>query len=101
MSGSAINRAEALPFQVPKLLGSRQRPTPSSHGVEAAAEAAHLQPIVLPVRAPERTVGWLAALAPFDRLLKSGLFSAKFQWLSTEANLVSLQLRTNFYDTKL
>jgi hypothetical protein len=31
----------------------------------------------------ERAVAWLAALSPFDRLLKAGLFSAKFQWLST------------------
>jgi hypothetical protein len=31
----------------------------------------------------ERAVAWLAALSPFGRLLKSGLFSLKFQWLST------------------
>ena len=31
----------------------------------------------------ERAVAWLATLSPFDRLLKCGLFSAKFQWLST------------------
>jgi hypothetical protein len=31
----------------------------------------------------ERVVAWLTALTPFDRLLKSGLFGAKFQWLST------------------
>jgi hypothetical protein len=31
----------------------------------------------------ERTVAWLAALTPFDRLLKTGLLGAKFQWLAT------------------
>jgi hypothetical protein len=31
----------------------------------------------------ERALAWFAALSPFDRLLKSGLFGAKFQWLST------------------
>ena len=80
--------------------------------MQAAAEAAHIQLAFLPFRAPElmpcedlwrlckamvaanrayavvqeqgeRAVAWLAALSPFDRLLKSGLFCAKFQWLST------------------
>jgi hypothetical protein len=80
--------------------------------VQAAAEAAHVGIAFLPFRAPElmpgedlgrlvqavvaanradaavheqaeRAVAWLAALTPFDRLLKSGLFGAKFQWLST------------------
>jgi len=31
----------------------------------------------------ERAVAWLTTLTPLDRLLKSGLFGAKFQWLST------------------
>jgi transposase len=80
--------------------------------VQAAADAAQVQLAFLPFRAPElmpcedlwrltkavvaanrayaavaeqaeRAVPWLAALTPFDRLLKCGLFSAKFQWLST------------------
>jgi transposase len=31
----------------------------------------------------ERAVAWLAAIPPADRLHKSGLFTPKFQWLST------------------
>jgi hypothetical protein len=31
----------------------------------------------------ERAVAWLAALSPYERLLTTGLFSLKFQWLST------------------
>jgi hypothetical protein len=31
----------------------------------------------------ERAVAWLDAIPPDDRLHKSGLFSAKFHWLST------------------
>jgi transposase len=31
----------------------------------------------------ERALAWLATLSPFDRLLKSGLFGAKFQWLAS------------------
>jgi hypothetical protein len=30
----------------------------------------------------ERAIAWLAALSPFDRLLKAVLFGTKFQWLS-------------------
>jgi len=31
----------------------------------------------------ERAVAWLDALSPYERLLKTGLFGLKFQWLST------------------
>jgi hypothetical protein len=31
----------------------------------------------------EQAVSWLAALSPFERLRRSGLLSAKFQWLAT------------------
>jgi hypothetical protein len=31
----------------------------------------------------ERALAWLAALSPYERLLTTGLFSLKFQWLST------------------
>jgi transposase len=87
---------------------------PSHHpkAVLAAAAAAGIEIVWLPLRAPElnpcedlwrhlkgvvaadraddsvdalaeRAVAWLDALTPFDRLLKSGLLSSKFQWLST------------------
>jgi transposase len=98
--------------QVPKLLIWDNAPPHHPKRVLAAAEAAHITLAFLPFRAPElmpcedlwrlakavvaanrayeavqeqaeRAVGWLAALAPFDRLLKTGLFGAKFQWLST------------------
>jgi hypothetical protein len=32
----------------------------------------------------ERAVAWLDALLPYERLLKTGLFGRKFQWLSTK-----------------
>ncbi len=80
--------------------------------VQAAAAVAHITLASLPFRAPElmpcedlwrlakavvaanrayaavqeqaeRAVAWLATLTPFDRLRTSGLFGAKFQWLST------------------
>ncbi len=97
---------------VPKLLVWDNAPPHHPKKVQAAAAAAHIQLVFLPFRAPElmpcedlwrlakavvaanrvyetvqeqaeRAVAWLAALTPFDRLLKSGLFGAKFQWLST------------------
>lgn len=97
---------------VPKLLVWDNAPPHHPKRVQAMAEAAHITLAFLPFRAPElmpcedlwrlakavvaanrayaavqeqaeRAVAWLAALTPFDRLLKSGLFGAKFQWLST------------------
>ncbi len=97
---------------VPKLLVWDNAPPHHPKRVQAVAEAAQIQLAFLPFRAPElmpcedlwrlakavvaanrayaavheqaeRAVAWLAALTPFDRLLKSGLFGAKFQWLST------------------
>jgi transposase len=97
---------------VPKLLVWDNAPPHHPKRVRAAAEAAHITLAFLPFRSPElmpcedlwrlakavvaanrayaavqeqaeRAVAWLAALTPFDRLLKSGLLSAKFQWLST------------------
>lgn len=97
---------------VPKLLVWDNAPPHHPKKVQAAAEAAHIQLAFLPFRSPElmpcedlwrlakavvaanrvyetvqeqaeRAVAWLAALSPFDRLLKSGLFGLKFQWLST------------------
>ena len=96
---------------VPKLLVWDNAPPHHPKRVQAAAEAAHVTLVFLPFRAPElmpgedlwrltkavvaanraygtvqeqaeRAVAWLAALSPFDRLLKSGLFGLKFQWLS-------------------
>lgn len=97
---------------VPKPLVWDNAPPPHPKRVQAVAEAAHIQLAFLPFRAPdllpcedlwrlskavvaanrayaavqeqaERAVAWLAALSPFDRLLKSGLFGATFQGLST------------------
>jgi transposase len=97
---------------VPTLLVWENAPPHHPKRVQAAAEAAHITLAFLPFRAPElmpcddlwrltkavvaanrpyqtvqeqaeRAVAWLAALTPFDRLLKSGLFGTKFQWLST------------------
>ena len=97
---------------VPKLLVWDNAPPHHPKRVQAAAEVAHITLAFLPFRAPElmpcedlwrltkavvaanrpyqtvqeqaeRVVAWLAALTPFDRLLKSGLFGPKFQWLST------------------
>jgi len=97
---------------VPKLLVWDNAPPHHPKRVQAVAEAAHLHLIFLPFRSPElmpcadlwrlstaaiaanriyetvqeqaeRAVTWLASLSPFDRLLKSGLFGRKFQWLST------------------
>lgn len=97
---------------VPKLLVWDNAPPHHPKRVQAAAEAAHIQLAFLPFRSPElmpcedlwrlakavvaanrvytvvqaqaeRFVAWLAALTPLDRLLKTGLCGAKFQWLST------------------
>ena len=97
---------------VPKLLVWDNAPPHHPKRVQAAAAAANIRIAYLPFRAPElmpcedlwrlakaevaanrvyeavqeqaeRAVAWLAALTPFDRLLKTGLFGAKFQWLST------------------
>ena len=97
---------------VPKLLVWDNAPPHHPKRVQAAAAAANIRLAFLPFRAPElmpcedlwrlakavvaanrvyeavqeqaeRAVAWLAALTPFDRLLKTGLFAAKFQWLST------------------
>jgi hypothetical protein len=97
---------------VPKLLVWDNAPPHHPKRVAATAAAAGIQLAFLPFRAPElmpcedlwrlakgvvaanrvdeavqeqaeRAVAWLAALSPYDRLLKTGLFSTKFQWLST------------------
>lgn len=97
---------------VPKLLVWDNAPPHHPKRVQAVADAAHIQLAFLPFRAPElmpcedlwrlakavvaanrayaavqeqaeRAAAWLAALTPFDRLLKTGLFGAQFQWLST------------------
>jgi transposase len=98
--------------QVPKLLIWDTAPPHHPKRIQAAAEAAQITSAFLPFRAPElmpcedlwrltkrvvaanrayaavqeqaeRAVAWLAALTPFGRLLKSGLFGATFQWLAT------------------
>jgi transposase len=96
----------------PKLLVWDNAPPHHPKKVLAAARAAHIAIAFLPFRAPElmpcedlwrlakaliaanrayesvqelaeRAVAWLAALSPYERLLKTGLFGLKFQWLST------------------
>jgi len=98
--------------EVPKLLVWDNAPPHPPKRVLAAAQTAHIQVVFLPFRAPElmpcedlwrlskavvaanrayeavqaqaeRFVAWLTALTPFDRLLKAGLFGAKFHWLAT------------------
>ena len=98
--------------EVPKLLVWDNAPPHHPKRVQAAAAAAHIQLAFLPFRAPElmpcedlwrlakalvaanrvyqavqeqaeRAVAWLEALSPYERLLKTGLFGLKFQWLST------------------
>lgn len=97
---------------VRKLLLWDNGPAHKPKAVQAAAAAAGIEIAWLPLRAPElnpcedlwrhlkgvvaanrayeggqalgeQAVAWLDALTPFDRLLKSGLLSSKFQWLST------------------
>ncbi len=98
--------------EVPKLLIWDNAPPHHPKRVQAAATAAHIQLAFLPFRAPElmpcedlwrlvkalvaanrvyeavqehaeRAVAWLEARSPYERLLKTGLFGLKFQWLST------------------
>jgi transposase len=98
--------------EVPKLLIWDNAPPHHPKRVQAAAAAAHIQLAFLPFRAPElmpcedlwrlakavvaanrvyeavqeqaeRALAWLEALSPYERLLKTGLFGLKFQWLST------------------
>ena len=97
---------------VPKLLVWDNAPPHHPKRVLEAAKDAQIQLAFLPFRSPElmpcedlwrlakavvaanrayaavqaqaeRFVGWLTALTPLDRLLKTGLCGAKFQWLST------------------
>jgi transposase len=97
---------------VPKLLIWDNAPPHHPKRVQAIAAAANIRLGFLPFRAPElmpcedlwrlakavvaanrvyqvvqeqaeRAVTWLVALSPYERLLKTGLFSLKFQWLST------------------
>jgi transposase len=97
---------------VPKLLVWDNAPPHHPKKVLAAAAAAHIAIAFLPFRAPElmpcedlwrlakgliaanrayeavqeqaeRARAWLDALSPYERLLKTGLFGPKFQWLST------------------
>jgi len=97
---------------VPKLLIWDNAPPHHPKRVQAAAAAANIRLAFLPFRAPElmpcedlwrlakavvaanrvyvavqeqaeRALAWLQALSPYERLLKTGLFGLKFQWLST------------------
>jgi transposase len=97
---------------VPKLLIWDNAPPHHPQRVQAVAAAANIHLAFLPFRAPElmpcedlwrlakavvaanrvyetvqkqaeRAVAWLQALSPYERLLKTGLFGLKFQWLST------------------
>jgi len=97
---------------VPKLLVWDNAPPHHPKRVQAVAAAANIRLAFLPFRSPElmpcddlwrlakaqiaailvyaavqeqaeRAVVWLAALSPDERLLNTGLFSLKFQWLST------------------
>ncbi len=98
--------------EVPKLLVWDNAPPHHPKRVQAMAETAPIRLAFLPFRSPElmpcedlwrlakavvaanrpyaavqeqaeRALAWLTALTPFERLLKCGLFGAKFQWLST------------------
>ena len=66
-----------LPFRAPELM-----PCEDLWRLTKAVVAANRAYLTVQEQA-ERALAWLAALSPFDRLLKSGLFGAKFQWLST------------------
>jgi transposase len=97
---------------VPKLLIWDNAPPHHPKKVLAVAQAANIRRAFLPFRAPElmpcedlwrlakavvaanriyaavqeqaeRAVAWLEALSPYERLLKTGLFGLKFQWLAT------------------
>src|SRR5258708_6913455 len=108
----ALGQVRPAAPTVPTVLVWDHAPPHHPKRVEAAAAAAHVSLAFLPFRAPElmpcedrwrlskavvaanrayaavqeqaeRAVAWLAALSPFDRLLKCGLFTATFQSLST------------------
>jgi len=66
-----------LPFRSPELMPCEDlwRLAKAVVAANRAYEAVQMQ--------AERFVTWLTALTPLDRLLKTGLFGAKFQWLST------------------
>ena len=66
-----------LPFRTPEL-----RPCEDLWRLAKAVVAATRAYAAVQAQA-ERFVGWLAALIPLDRFLKTGFCSAKFQWLST------------------
>jgi transposase len=97
---------------VPKLLVWDNAPPHHPKRVQATATAANIHLAFLPFHAPElmpcedlwrlvkavvaanrayqavqeqaeRALAWLTALSPYERLLSAGLFSLKFQWLST------------------
>jgi transposase len=97
---------------VPKLLVWDNAPPHHPKWVQAVATAANIHLAFLPFRAPElmpcedlwrlvkaqiaanrvyaavqeqaeRALAWLTALSPYERLLSTGLFGLKFQWLST------------------
>lgn len=97
---------------VPKLLVWDNAPLHHPKRVLAAAATANLRIAFLPFRAPgswrarssgdwprglvaanraslavqeqaERAIAWFDALSPYERLLKTGQFGRKFQWLST------------------
>ena len=107
-----VERLGQLRPHVPKLLVWDNAPPHHPKRVQAVAAAANIRLVFLPFRAPElmpcedlwrlaksvvaanrvyaavqeqaeRAVTWLTTLSPFERLLKAGLFGAKFQWLST------------------
>jgi hypothetical protein len=66
-----------LPFRAPELM-----PCEDLWRLTKAQVAANRVSTAVQEQA-ERAVAWLAALTPFDRLLKTGLFGTKFQWLAT------------------
>jgi len=66
-----------LPFRSPEL-----NPCEDLWRLMKGAVAANSPPADLDARAAQ-AVAWLGALAPEERLRRSGLLSSKFQWLST------------------
>ena len=107
-----VERLTQVRPDVPKLLIWDNAPPHHPRRVREAAERTHITIAWLPFRAPElnpcedlwrlmkadiaanrppssiddlaqHAVTWLDALAPDERLRRCGLFSAKFQWLST------------------
>jgi hypothetical protein len=77
---AATIRLAFLPFRAPELMPGEDlwRLTKAVVAANRPYDAIQEQ-----AEQAERAVAWLAALSPFDRLLKAGLFGAKFQWLST------------------